>query len=84
MASWEICIVISLGYSLLSVSTISRGDQHFRSPEMTISRNLGSWANRDFPLRRTDAERFALVRAENARYPVLPLFLPISLETVDG
>jgi len=83
MASCEIRIVMSKGYSLLRVSTISRGDQHFLSPLMTSFRIWGSCASRDFPCLREEAERFDRCPAEKARYAVVPL-RPISREIVLG
>ena len=54
--------------------TISRGDQRRRSFPRTYFRNLSSPASLFFPRLRDDAAARDRVPAENARYPLLPLF----------
>ena len=54
--------------------TISRGDQRRRNFPRTYFRNLSSPASLFFPRLRDDAAARDRVPAENARYPLLPLF----------
>src|SRR3989344_7944212 len=64
--------------------TISRGDQRFLSFLMTYRRRRFSHTNRLLPFLRDEALRRDVFPAENARYPLFPLFRFTSRDIVLG
>src|SRR3989344_8473196 len=82
MASCEMCILVSLGYSLFNFTAICSGDQRAMIFSRTYSRNEVHSMSMRLPSFLDDADTRARLRAEKARYPLLPLFRAISRDTV--
>ena len=72
---------MSRGYSF-RVLTICSGDQRATSFFVTYSRNGARPASIRLPSFLDEADARARLRAENARYPLLPLLRPTSRDTV--
>ncbi len=84
MASCEMRMAISSGYSSCEALDDLSGDQRFRSFSMTYRRRRSSRVNRLLPCLREEARTFARFPAENARYPLFPLLCGTSRATVLG